>query len=123
MKRTMLLILVLLLLVDLAEDGCLGKATLYRPCPSAKPSVNSSHDYPGSGQSDYGHELASPSLPGRSCHGETPPVILQVPPTLQIMHCCHLNNSGGIPLVISLLPVLHFCQAAKIDQGRAPQPL
>jgi predicted small lipoprotein YifL len=98
MKRLVLLILVLLLLVDLAEDGCLGKAMLYLPCPSAKTSVTSCHQHPGSGQSDFGHDLASPKVPGSPRHGEARPVSLQVPPHLQIMHCCHRGSSGGIPL-------------------------
>jgi hypothetical protein len=98
MKRVVLLILVLMLLVDLAEDGCLGKVTFCLPCPSAKTTVTSSHDCPGSGQGDFGHELASPKVPGCSLRGEARPVSLHVPPALQIIHCCHLNSSGGIPL-------------------------
>jgi hypothetical protein len=42
MKRMVLLILVLLLLLDLAEDGNLGKFTVYLPHPPAKISVTSS---------------------------------------------------------------------------------
>jgi hypothetical protein len=98
MKRMVLLILVLLLLVDLAEDGCLGKATPYLPCSSSKTTVTSSHNCPGSGQGDFGHELASPKAPGCPRHDEARPVSLQIPPTLQIMHCCHFSSSGGIPL-------------------------
>jgi predicted small lipoprotein YifL len=98
MKRLVLLILVLLLLVDLAEDGCLGKATLYLPSSSAKTSLDSSYDCPGSGQSDFGCELATSNVPGRSRYGEPQPVSLNVPPTLQISYCCHFSSAGGIPL-------------------------
>jgi hypothetical protein len=98
MKRVVLLMLVLLLLVDLAEDGCLGKVTFCLPCPSAKTTVTSFHDCPGSGQSDFGHEVASPNVPGRSRYGEARSLSLHVPPTLQIIRCCHLSSSGGIPL-------------------------
>jgi hypothetical protein len=98
MKRMVLLILVLMLLVDLAEDGYLGKATFCLPCPSAKTTVTSSHNCPGSGQGDFGHELASPKAPGCPRHDEARPVSLHVPPILQIIHCCHLSSAGGIPL-------------------------
>ncbi len=98
MKRVVPLILVLLLLVDLAEDGCLGKATAYLPCPSAKTTVTSSHHSPDSGQSDSGHELASPKVPGRPYRGEARSVSLHVPPTLTRIDCCHLSSAGGIPL-------------------------
>jgi hypothetical protein len=98
MKRLVLLILVLILMVDLAEDGYLGKATPYLPCPSAKTSLTSSHNHPGSGQTDFRHELASTDLPGSPHYDEAQPTILLLPHTLQIMHCCHLGSSGGIPL-------------------------
>jgi hypothetical protein len=98
MKRMVLLILVLLLMVDLAEDGCLGKATPYLPCPSAKTSVASSHNHPGSGQTDFRHEPTSTDLSGSLRYGNTQPTNLLVPHTLQMMHCCHLGSSGAIPL-------------------------
>jgi hypothetical protein len=98
MKRLVLFILVLILLVDFAEDGYLGKVKTCLPNQSAKTSVTSSHHYPGSGPSDFQHELGSPNLKGTSAHGEARSVSLHVPPTLQIMHCCHLSSSGGIPL-------------------------
>jgi predicted small lipoprotein YifL len=98
MKRMLLLILVLLLMIDLAEDGCLGKASAYLPCPSAKTTVKSSHQHPGSGQGDFGHELSTTNVSVRPCHGEAQPVGLHVSPILLIMHCCHLGSSGGIPL-------------------------
>jgi hypothetical protein len=98
MKRLVLLILVLMLLVDLAEDGYLGKVTFCLPHPSAKTSVTASSKYPVSGQSDLGHEPASPNLPGNPCHGDAWSVsFLFVPPTLRIMHCCHLSSAGGLP--------------------------
>jgi hypothetical protein len=98
MKRVGLLILVLLLLVDSAENDYLGKVTVCLPCPSAKTSVTSSSDYPGSGQSDSGHEFASPNLPGSLRHGDACSVsFLFVTPTLRIMHCCHLSRAGGLP--------------------------
>jgi hypothetical protein len=98
MKRMVLLILVLILMIDLAEDGCLGKVTVYLPHPSAKTSVTSSHNHPDSGQTDFRHELASLNLPGSPRHGDAKPVTLGLPHTLQIINCCHRGSSGGIPL-------------------------
>jgi hypothetical protein len=98
MKRLVLFILVLILLVDFAEDGYLGKVKICLPNQSAKTSVTSSHHYPGSGPSDFQPKLGSPNVVGSPCHGDDRLLRLQVPPTLQIMHCCHLNSAGGIPL-------------------------
>jgi hypothetical protein len=98
MKRLVLFILVLILLVDFAEDGYLGKAKFCLPSPSAKTSVTSFHHHPGSGQTVFHEELGSPKVFVSPSHGEARPASLQVPPTLQIMHCCHLSSSGGIPL-------------------------
>jgi hypothetical protein len=97
MKRSLLLILALLLLMDLAEDGFLGKVNFYVPNPSAKTSIPASPQ-PDSGKTDFRHELASADLPGNPRQGDAQPVTLRVPTTLQIIHCYHLSSSGGIPL-------------------------
>jgi hypothetical protein len=97
MKRMALLILVLLLLVDLAEDGCLGKANFYLPTPSAKTSVTSC-PHSDSGHNDFRHKLASINLPGSPLYDIAQPITLLVSHTLQIMHCCHLGSAGAIPL-------------------------
>lgn len=98
MKRLGLIILVLLLLVDLAENGSLGKVTVCLPNPSAKTFVTSSSKYPVSGQSYLGHEQASPSFLGNPRHGYARSVtFLFVPPTLRIMRCSHLSGAGGLP--------------------------
>jgi hypothetical protein len=96
-KRLVLAILALLLLVDLAEDGCLGKATVYLPCPSAKTTVTSSH-HPCSAKIDLRLQLASPDLPESPQHDNTKPGSLRISSTLLILHCCHFNSAGGIPL-------------------------
>jgi hypothetical protein len=98
MKRLVLFLLVLILLVDFAEDGYLGKVKFCPPNHSAKTSVTSSHHHPGSGQTNFQHELASPTVLESPYYGEAWPAGLQVPPTLHILHCCHLSSSGGIPL-------------------------
>ncbi len=97
MKRSVLLILVLLLLMDLVEDGCLGKATVYLPSPSAKTSVTS-HDCPGSGPSDFNHEFQPAKIPGNTCYVTAQPITFLVLHTLKIMHCCHFGGAGAIPL-------------------------
>jgi predicted small lipoprotein YifL len=98
MKRVVLLFLVLMLLMDLADDGCIGKATFYLPHPTAKTTVTSCDSHPCSGQGDSGPELTSQHGPGPPRHSENRTVRPHVPPTLQIILCCHLSSSGGIPL-------------------------
>jgi hypothetical protein len=98
MKRMVLLILVFLLMMDLAEDGCLGKAVLYFPTPSTKTCVTSQHHHAGLSQDDYHSALTSPELPGKPYSNESRPTTLSLPLSLQIMHCCHLSSSGGLPL-------------------------
>jgi hypothetical protein len=97
MKLSLLLILALLLLIDLAEDGFLGKVNFYVPNTSAKTSIPSSPQ-PDSGKTDFQHELASADLPGSTLYGDAQPVTFRLPPTLQIIHYYHLSSSGGIPL-------------------------
>jgi hypothetical protein len=96
----LLLILVMLLLVDVAEDGFLGKVKFCLPTPAAKTAFTASHSHPDSGlaQTDFQHEVTSPNTLGSASHDESCRVSLQVPPTLQIMHCCHLSSSGGMSL-------------------------
>ena len=98
MKRMLLLILVLVLVADLMEDGCFGKGPFYLPGPSSEIAITSSHNYHASVRNDLCHALLLVDLPGSSFCGDAQPVTLHVPPTLRIMHCCHLNSSGGIPL-------------------------
>jgi hypothetical protein len=95
MKRMVLLILVLFLIMDFAEDGCPGKAKLNFPDSSISLTAS---DHPDSDQTDFRHKIASTDLPGSPCPENVQPVILRVAATLQIIRCCHINSSGGIPL-------------------------
>ena len=98
MKRLVLFILVLILLVDFAEDGYIGKVKICLPHPSTKTSVTSSSKYPVSKQSYLSHELASPNFLGNPRHGDARSVIfLLVPPTLKIIYGSHLSSAGGLP--------------------------
>jgi hypothetical protein len=96
MKRVVLLILVLLLLIDLGEDGCLGKATFVAPQSSAQTSLTSPLlDCSGKVGPPYtlpsdGGEI-SPLL-------QFQPVTLLVQPALKIIIYNHTGSSGGIPL-------------------------
>jgi|WetSurMetagenome_2_1015567.scaffolds.fasta_scaffold202030_2 hypothetical protein len=98
MKRTVLLILVLLLMVDLTEDGCLGQARFYLPHSSARTSVSSPHSHSGPGQANLRQDPAPPASPEGPRDRETRPATLAVLPTLQMMRCCHASGAGGIPL-------------------------
>jgi hypothetical protein len=99
MKRLVLFILVLILLVDVAEDGYLGKIKFCLLNHSAKISVTSSHHHPGLGQTDCQEELVSSKVLGSPNYGKgRQPVNLSLSSTLQIMYNCHLSSSGGIPL-------------------------
>lgn len=99
MKRTLLLILVLLLMMDLTEDGFLGNPKVFLSRPATKTFVpaTSPENYPDPAQHNGQHDLAFSDLPGLPADGDCQPVTRQVSPTLQIMHCCHISSSGGIP--------------------------
>jgi hypothetical protein len=69
MKRMVLLILALLLMMDLADDGCLGKPKIV-PAPSpAKTSITSSIHL-GSNHIDFWLELPSTDWRGSPRHGD-----------------------------------------------------
>jgi hypothetical protein len=96
MKRVVLLILVLLLVIDLGEDGCLGKATFVSPDSAAKTSLTSALD-DCSGKVDSPYTLPSPG--GEISHLlQCQPVTLRVQPALKIIIYNHSGSSGGMPL-------------------------
>ena len=96
MKRIVLSILVLLLISDLAEDGCLGKAKFVAPSSSAKTSITS-HPHNCSGKVDNHYKL--PSAGGKICRlMKFQPVTLVVQPALKLINSNHNGSSGGIPL-------------------------
>jgi hypothetical protein len=96
MKRVVLLILALVLLSDMAEDGCLGKAKFVGPASSAKTSHTSSLK-DCTGRVDSLHSLQSPDgdlAPPRQLQQVT----LELHPALKIVVVTHSGSSGGIPL-------------------------
>jgi hypothetical protein len=96
MKRVIWLLLALLLLSDLAEDGCLGKATFLPPQSSAKTSVTSPlHDC--SGKVDTCYPL--PSDGGEiSRLTQCQPVTFLIQSALKMVIPTNKGGSGGIPL-------------------------
>lgn len=97
MKRAVLLIFALLLMFDLADDGCLGKASYIPPHSSPHASVISPYHH-GSGNSDSRHALAPPDLRGPFSQGQSLLVTYRVRQTLKISDYCYTGSSGGIPL-------------------------
>lgn len=91
MKRMVLLILVFLLMMDLAEDGCLGKAVLCLPHPSTKTSVSSQHLHSAPGHDDSHSELAPSNLPEKPYYEEAGSATLRLPLTLQIIYIAAIS--------------------------------
>jgi hypothetical protein len=97
MKRGIVLIVLLLLLIDMGQDGCLGKAPLV-PCDfSAHTSLTSPPQYEA-GKVDSHHKLSLANSRGLSGWWQFQPLSLRVQPALKIITCCHTTSSGGIPL-------------------------
>jgi len=96
MKRVVLLILVLLLVIDLAEDGCLGKAKFAPPHSFAKTSLTSPL-LDCSGKVDSHYKLPTGCW-GRSRLMQFQTVTQWVQPVLKIIIYNNNGSSGGIPL-------------------------
>ncbi len=95
MKRVILLILVLLL-IDLAEDGQFGKATFVAPQSDAKTSTVSPL-VDCSGKVDSRNTM--PADGWEICRLlQCQPGTLPVQPALRIIIYNHTGSSGGIPL-------------------------
>jgi hypothetical protein len=70
MNRVGLLILALLAMDDLAEDGCLGKAKFVPLSSAAKTSITSSY-HPDPNQTNFQDEIAATDLQRIPCHEHT----------------------------------------------------
>jgi hypothetical protein len=92
----LLLILVLLLMLDLAQDGFLGKATFDLPHASAKTAVSTPH-HNGSCQHNCQHKFAPATLWELSSQANFQPRPFRVKPTLKIIDYHNTGSSGGIP--------------------------
>ena len=97
MKRGVLLILAVLLLIDLADDGCLGKAKFLPPHSSTKISLT----FPLDCDSESVDTTYAPPASNRweICgRKQFQAVLIGVQTTLKIITFCNNGSSGGIPL-------------------------
>jgi hypothetical protein len=96
MKRVVLLILVILMLIDLGEDGCLGKAKFVPPQSFAETSLTSPL-LDCSGKVDSHYKLP-PGCWEISRLMQFQMVTQRVQPVLKIIIYNNNGSSGGIPL-------------------------
>jgi hypothetical protein len=96
MKRGILLIVMLLLLVDLAKDGCFGKAKFVPSDFTTKTSL-SSFKYDGVEKIDPSGALPSPDLPKIFNLRQSEPIRSEGQQTFKLINACNTGSSGGIP--------------------------
>ena len=96
-KHKLLLILALLLMLGLAEDGFLGKATFELSHAFAIHSVSTPH-HNGSGQIDSLIESPPANLCDPCDQANYQSVSFRVQPTLKIIDFHNTCSSGGLPL-------------------------
>jgi hypothetical protein len=97
MKRMVLLILVLLLTTDLADDGCLGKPKFVSPGSPVK-SLEVSYKHYGSEAPDCHHEIprAKVKLPWPQFRSPpSNPLVSQQ--SRKIIFISHLGSAGALP--------------------------
>jgi hypothetical protein len=96
MKRMVIFICVLFLMLDLADDGGLGRAKLVSP-PSPVKSLEVSYEDYGSEAPDCQHEVlpSNFSFPFPQSHSQfTKPVVHK---SHKIIFTSHLSSAGGLP--------------------------
>jgi hypothetical protein len=96
MKRLVLLILVLLVFVDLTEDGCLGKVK-FGPLQAAVNVAFSILPHQTSRQVDSSHSPQSPDRRVIFSLRQYQPIMEGSQQTLKIIISCNNGGSGGIP--------------------------
>jgi hypothetical protein len=97
MKRLAILICTLSLLLDLADDGCFGKAQ-FVPLHSSLQSSSISYDDHESCQTESQTNLQVTDCLGMFPQSWSQIVTPFVKHILKILVCCRPNSSGGIPL-------------------------
>jgi hypothetical protein len=96
MRRLVLLLFALLLVLELADDGCPVHARFVSPQASVKIAVTAAQQG-GADQPD------SPGLPegaawrGPPGQGRNQPAVPGVRQTLKLIDCCQTGSSGGLP--------------------------
>jgi hypothetical protein len=96
MKRILFLLCALLLLKDLADDGCLCKATALPPHGPGKFSFTTSPDSSGTIVAQVW--LSPGELRGILQRWPNQPVVIEVGNTLAKIDSYLLSSSGGLPL-------------------------
>jgi hypothetical protein len=96
-RRLLIVIFVLLLLIDLGDDGFPGKARFVSPASPSAASVASS-PYCGVEQVDSWCELPQKDLPGIFNHYHGQKLACNFRQILKKIGFCHTSSSGGIPL-------------------------
>ncbi len=96
MKRGILLIVALLLVLDLAEDGYLGRAKFVPPHSSAKTSLTSSPQF-DSAKIDSSDLPPSQNWAKIPCPRQVQPVMQPAQQSLKITTYCNNGSSGGMP--------------------------
>jgi hypothetical protein len=97
MKRGILLIMVLFLLVDLAEDGCLGNVKI-GPLQAAVSVAISIFPHHPSRQVDSPRSLPSPDWRDIFSLWQSQPVMQGGQQAPKMITSCNNGGSGGIPL-------------------------
>jgi hypothetical protein len=100
MKRFLLLLFLLLLVVDLADDGGFGKVTFVAPTSTAETSYSTPQSC--SGKVDCRYLLVAEGGE-TSCLMHLHPVTLEIQPALKIVLATNIGSAGGIPWKSSLL--------------------
>ena len=108
MKRLVLLLFALVLVIDLADDGCLAKARFVSPHASVKVSVASSH-HGGAGKLDAPGALQPAEGRGPPGQGLRQPVIPWVQQTLKLINFCRRAVPAVSPCSEPSIPPLFPC--------------
>jgi hypothetical protein len=97
-KRAVLIICVMALIIDLTQDGALGKASFVPPPASHKPLIASPHQI-GASIIDDAPAKAPPATGVRPlCHQLSTYAIIMAQKYPKLICSCHFSSSGGLPL-------------------------
>ena len=95
-QHTIMLLCAIVLLLDLADDGCLGKA---QPATPRCPGTISLTSSPGSsGNAEFPVWIPPARLPGILQCWQNQSILVEIEDLLPIIDCYLLGSSGGLPL-------------------------
>jgi hypothetical protein len=95
-KRLILLICVLTLALDLAQDGALGKASFVTPCSPVKSLAFASHHFKAASLSALDKPLPTTDLKCPYCNS-IPYATTAAQDYLTRIYFYHISSAGGIP--------------------------